>query len=77
MEDVLYTVKEASKVLKTNPNYVYALIRKGLLSALKLGILKIRKTTLLEFLATYEGQDLTDLDDIKILEVTENEEIEK
>lgn len=77
MEDVLYTVKEASELLKTNTNYVYALIRKGLLSALKLGSLKIRKTTLLEFLATYEGQDLTDLDDIKILEVTENEEIEK
>ena len=68
MEDVLYTVAETAKLLKTNPNYVYELIKKGLLPALKLGSWKIRRTSLLEFLAKHEGQDLTDLNNIKDLE---------
>ena len=64
MEDVLYTVKEASELLKTNPNYVYELIRRGLLPALKLGSLKIRRISLLKFLKENEGKDLTNLDNI-------------
>lgn len=67
MEDILYTVKEASKLLKTNPNYVYELIKKGLLPALKLSSYKIRRISLLNFLEKYEGQDLTDLNNIKEL----------
>lgn len=69
MEDILYTVSETAKLIKTNPNYVYELIKQGLLPALKLGSLKIRRSTLLKFLAEYEGQDLTDLDNIKELKV--------
>ena len=69
MEDVLFTVAEVAKLLKTNTNYVYELIRKGFLPALKLGSFKIRKLTLLEFLEKYEGQDLTDLSNIKELQV--------
>ena len=72
MEDVLCTVKEASKLLKTNQNYIYELIKKGFLPALKLGSFKIRKSALLEFLEKYEGQDLTDLNNIKVLEMEEN-----
>ena len=68
MEDVLYTVNEVAKLIKTNTNYVYELIRKGLLPALKLGSYKVRKTALLKFLAKYEGKDLTDINDIKELE---------
>ena len=68
MEDVLFTVAEVSKLLKTNTNYVYELIRKGFLPALKLGSFKIRKSALLEFLEKYEGQDLTDLSNIKVLQ---------
>ncbi len=64
MEDVLYTVKETSELLKTNPNYVYELIRRGMLPALKLGSLKVRRTALLTFLQENEGKDLTDLDNI-------------
>ena len=64
MEDVLYTVKETSKLLKTNQNYIYELIKKGFLPALKLGSFKIRRTAILEFLEKYEGQDLTDLNNI-------------
>ncbi len=76
MEDVLYTVAETAKLLKTNANYVYELIKRNLLPALKLGSYKVRRTALLEFLAKYEGQDLTDLNDIKKLEV-QNYEINK
>lgn len=68
MEDVLYTVAETAKLLKTNTNYVYELIRRGFLPALKLGSFKIRKASLLEFLSKYEGQDLTDLTNVKELE---------
>lgn len=73
MEDILYTVSETAKLLKTNQNYVYELIKQGFLPALKLGSLKIRKATLNSFLKKYEGQDLTDLKNIKELEVNTNE----
>ncbi len=72
MEDILYTVKETSKLLKTNQNYIYELIKKGFLPALKLGCFKIRRSAILEFLEKYEGQDLTDLNNIKVLEMEEN-----
>lgn len=75
MEDILYTVSETAKLLKTNPNYIYELIRRGLLPALKLGSLKIRKTSLIEFLKKYEGQDLTNLSNIKELEILQSEQI--
>ena len=64
MEDVLYTVQEVSKLIKTNPTYVYELIKKGYLPALKLGSYKVRRIALLSFLEKYEGKDLTDLDEI-------------
>lgn len=73
MEEVLYTVKETSKLLKTNPNYIYELIKKGFLPALKLGNLKIRRSAILEFLKKNEGLDLTDLTNIKKLEKEENQ----
>lgn len=69
MEEVLYTVTEVSKLLKTNSTYVYELIKKGLLPALKLGSYKIRKSSLLEFLEKNEGMDLTDLNCIKELQL--------
>lgn len=72
LEDVLYTVKETSKLLKTNINYVYELIRKGMLPALKLGSFKIRRSAILEFLEKYEGQDLTDLNNIIELRLEES-----
>lgn len=68
MQEILYTVPEVSKLIKTNTQYVYTLIKLGLLPALKLGSLKVRRTSLLEFLAKYEGKDLSDLGNIKDLE---------
>ena len=73
MEDVIYTVAETAKLLKTNPAYIYKLINVGLLPALKLGGLKIRKVALLEFLQKYEGKDLRDVNNIKELEVEKHE----
>lgn len=67
MEDMLYTVKETSKILKTNTDYVYNLIKNGYLKCLKLGSYKIRKSTLEEFLAKYDGYDLSDLDNVNEL----------
>ncbi|NFE85331.1 helix-turn-helix domain-containing protein [Clostridium botulinum] len=69
MSEMLYTVKETSKILKTNTDYVYSLIRKGYLRCLKLGSYKIRKSTLEEFLAKYEDFDLSDLDNVKELDL--------
>lgn len=72
MEDMLYTVKETAKILKTNTDYVYSLIKKGKLRCLKLGSYKIRKTTLEKFLLQYEGYDLSDLENIVPLETLQN-----
>ena len=68
MEDVLYTVSEVSKLIKTNTNYVYDLIKKGFLPALKLGSYKVRRAALLEFLEKYEGYDLTNPYEVKKLD---------
>lgn len=65
MEDVLYTVPEVADLLKTNENYVYKLIKAKLLPCLKLGRFKIRRQAILNFLETYEGNDLTDPDNVK------------
>lgn len=67
MEQMLYTVAETSKILKTNSSYVYNLIKLGFLPAIKLGSYKIRKSTLENFLQEYENKDLTDLTNIKEL----------
>lgn len=64
MIEQLYTVKEVSLILKVNVHRVYDLIRSGMLPALKLGSLKVRKEALEKFLAEYEGYDLTDLNNI-------------
>ena len=45
-ETIIYTVKEIAKILHTSPNYVYKLIDKGYLPAIKLGSIKILKSSL-------------------------------
>jgi len=69
--DELYTVKEVAKIMKVNVHRVYDLIYAGLLPALKLGSIKIRKESLEEFLRKYDGKDLTDLNNI--CSIMENE----
>jgi len=77
MEDVLYSVKETSQLLKTNTDYVYKLIRLGMLPALKLGSYKVRKISLLLFLEKYEGKDLTNPEDIQDLVLENNRSLER
>ena len=70
-EKLLYTVKETAYVLGCNVHLVYNLVNKGLLPALKLGSLKIRKSSIEKFLDKYDGMDLTNLDNIVALNGTE------
>lgn len=53
----LYTVKEAAKVLKTNPNMVYDLVNSGQLPALRLGAIKVRGKDLENFINSYPAQE--------------------
>lgn len=58
--EMLYTVAEVADILKCGTNFVYKLINTGQLKCLKLGHMKIRRSTLEDFLSKYEGYDLTD-----------------
>jgi len=69
-ETIIYTVKEIAKILNTSPNYVYKLIDKGYLPAIKLGSIKILKSSLDKFLEENEGNDLSDVNEIKKLDVS-------
>ncbi len=67
MDKMLYTVKEVAEIIHSNTNYVYELIRRGFLPAMKLGCYKVRAEALKKFLVESEGKDLTDLAAIKEL----------
>ena len=66
-EQIVYTVREVSVLLHINPAYVYRIINLGLLPALKLGSIRVRKDALDDFLRQYEGFDLSDPKEIKAL----------
>ena len=66
-DTVVYTVKEVAKLLHSSPNYIYDLINKGYLPAIKLGSVKVLKSSLERFLIQNEGKDLSDIDNIKSL----------
>ncbi|KHD35177.1 hypothetical protein NL50_14885 [Clostridium acetobutylicum] len=68
MEDYLLSVSETAKRLKTNRNFIYELINKKLLIAIKLGSLKVRNSEINRFLKENDGKDLTDLENIKELQ---------
>ena len=72
---MVYTVKDVAVILHTSPNYIYELIKKGYLPAIKLGSLKVLKSSLERFLIQNEGKDLSNLSDIKkiVIEVEVNE----
>lgn len=69
-ETIIYTVKEIAKLLHTSPNYIYKLIDKGYLPAIRLGSIKVLKSSLDKFLEENEGNDLSDVNDIKKLDVS-------
>ena len=64
MEDVIYTVTETAELLKVNRNYVYSLLKSGVIKGLKLGSLKITRTELMRFLEDNNGKDLSNLDSV-------------
>lgn len=67
-DKLVYTVQEVAKILHSSPNYIYQLIYKEYLPAIKLGSMKVLKSSLEKFLIVNEGNDLSDLDNIKKLE---------
>lgn len=69
MDNLLYTVPEVAKILKCDKNYVYNLINRGLLPCLMLKSKKILHSSLMDFINKYNGHDLSNLDDIKPVEV--------
>lgn len=75
-DTVVYTVKEVAKLLHSSPNYIYDLINKGYLPAIKLGSVKILKTSLEKFLIQNEGKDLSDINNIKSLSNLKLQEVE-
>ena len=66
-DPVVYSVKEVSQMLHTGPALVYQFINVGLLPALKLGSIRVRKDALDEFLLRYEGCDLSNPQEVKQL----------
>lgn len=72
-EKIIYSVREVAEMLHSSPNYIYALIEKGYLPAIKLGSYKVIKSTLEQFLIENEGNDLSDINNIKkIKNVSDN-----
>ena len=74
-ERLIYTVSEVAKLLHSSPNYIYLLIEKGFLPAIKLGSIKVLKTSLEKFLIDNQGQDLSDIDNVKELSLNLNKEM--
>lgn len=68
-EQMLFTVAEMTKILHIGKNKIYDLIKAGVIPALNLGGLKVRRQAIVDFLKEYEGCDLSDVNNIKKLEV--------
>ena len=64
-DKLVFTVHEVSNILHSSPNYIYELIKKGYLPAIKLGSLKVLKSSLEKFLIQNEGKDLSDLNNVR------------
>lgn len=71
-EQIVYSVQEVAKILHSSPNYIYELVKKGKLKAVKLKSIKILKSTLEDFLKENEGNDLSDIDNIRKISVCED-----
>lgn len=70
-DNKVYTVKEVARILHSSPNYIYQMIEKGYLPAIKLGSVKILSSTLEKFLKENEGKDFSNIDEIKKLTIEE------
>lgn len=72
MELYLLTVKEVAERLRVNVNYVYELIKKGHIEALRLGSMKITNAELDRFISNASGNDFSDLENVVPLETLQN-----
>lgn len=72
LELYLLTVKEVAERLKVNVNYVYELIKKGHIEALRLGSMKITNAELDRFISSASGNDFSNLDNVVPLETLQN-----
>lgn len=70
LETMIYSVQEVAKILHSSPNYIYLLIEKGYLPAIKLKSVKILKTSLESFLKLNEGKDFSNLSNVKDLDIS-------
>lgn len=66
LQDRLLTVAEVTERLATSEAMVYDLMNKGLLPYLEIGRRKIRESTLVQFIAEYEGYSLNGEEPVKI-----------
>jgi len=60
LPDMVFTVEETSKILKSSTNTVYKLIREGKIRALKLGRIKVPLEEIKRFLRDNLGEDLSE-----------------
>lgn len=68
MQDELLLTTDVAKVLKCNINTVNDYIKAGLLPRLKIGrISKCRRLAVEEFMRKYEGYDLSDPYNVKVI----------
>lgn len=51
---MLLTVREVAELLKVNRNYIYNLINKGELKAVRIGSIKVKKTDLEAYVKSKE-----------------------
>jgi len=76
LEEIIYTVEETAKLLRTSIEQIYKFKKAGLLPFLKIGRLKVRREALLEFVKKYEGKDITDPYNISDIETDDlNQEV--
>ena len=59
IDDRLLTVEQVAERLNTGKHTVYNLLNKGYLPYLVIGNKKVRESTLVKFMADFEGYDLT------------------
>lgn len=65
--DRVLSVKEVAVILNTSKETVYKLHNVGLLKGLRLGHLGFREKTLDEFLEKWDGYDLRDLENPRLI----------
>ena len=73
-EKLVYTAQEIAIILHSSPNFVYDLILKGKLKDFKLKSIRVPKSALEDFLKQNEGNDLSDIDNVKRLSEYEDGE---